>query len=237
MRRDSTTLAVFPLIPRQKREVNPPGVGRDPYTAPAYETRRGIDCVFHCCYSVGRHRGIAHWPLRSHCEESAGPGSLTQHLPTRQRQRSGEESPGTCALTVRHVSRESRYLEKNYDWTDCMRQQPSSNPLRWSSRPQDSKLAVATQPQALSEQVVRAKPGNECPASQNRALFLLASSGFLRCAEGNSSPHCLLLNRSGRTAELFRDGARRGSRLGELFQCTQFTGAPACTIIRRTLCH
>src|ERR1700730_7434037 len=68
-------------------------------------------------------------------------------------------------------------------------------------------------------------------------LFLLAGAGFLGGPEGDSGAHGLLLDRSGGTAELARNGARGSSRLGGLFQSTQLTGAPGSTVIRGTLCH
>ena len=80
------------------------------------------------------------------------------------------------------------------------------------------------------------RPGTSGPA-RKKALFLLAGARFLGGPEGNSSAHGLLLDRSGSPAELAGDRARGSSRLGELFQGLQFTGAPGGAVIRGTLCH
>src|SRR5262245_1971580 len=82
----------------------------------------------------------------------------------------------------------------------------------------------------------RARPGAGT-RPRKTSLFLLAGAGFLGGPEGNSSAHRLLLDRGRSTAELARDLAGRSSRLGELLQGTQFTGAPGGAIVRRTLCH
>jgi hypothetical protein len=74
-------------------------------------------------------------------------------------------------------------------------------------------------------------PGSPTP------LLLLSGARALRSPERNAGPHGLLLDRGGSSTELFRHGAGRSSRLGELFESTQLTGAPGGAVIRRTLCH
>src|SRR2546429_9039713 len=82
----------------------------------------------------------------------------------------------------------------------------------------------------------RPQPGTSARHGKE-ALFRLATARLLGGAEGNSSAHGLLLDRSGSPAELTSNLARGSSRLGQLFQVTQFTGAPRGAVVRGTLCH
>jgi len=78
------------------------------------------------------------------------------------------------------------------------------------------------------------------PCSNQRVridLLLLPCARALRGTERNPRAHGLLLDRRGGPPELFGNLARRGAGLRELFQSTQLTGAPGCTVVRWTLRH
>jgi len=228
----------------KNRELSHLAVTSDPYTARALNIERR-KCVLHS-YSVDSNGSVARWSLRHRSQEPADAYALARAavLATQFPTRKTASHPHKNQPEARTGHRRSAPVRAFFsgDYTSLQRQrklksQTKTRAPRPGSGRSGNRSRVRNHPRRCNPHATFAGAAGHGARREKQRLLLLAGAGFLGGPEGNSSAHGLLLDRSRGTAELARNLAGRSSRLGELLQITQFTGAPGGAVVRRTLCH